>query len=57
MKKYWKKFFMSAVAQHRWKAAVSGNTLPHNLPNLKNKFPVKCILKYICLTFSKTKGP
>ena len=47
---------MSAGAQQRWKAAVSGNTLPHNLPNLKNEFPVKCILKYICLTFNWQKS-
>ena len=39
-----KTFLASAVAQKRWKTAVSGITLPKYLPNPKSKFMVKFII-------------
>ena len=47
---------MSAATQKGWETAGSGTTLPHNLPNLKNKFPVNFIFTesiFVSLSLAK----
>ena len=36
-------FFENADAEKGWETAGSGTTLPQDLPNPKNKFPVRFI--------------
>ena len=45
---------MSAGAQKGWETVGPENNLPQDLPNLKNKFPLKFMftLSIFCLTFN-----